>query len=69
MMSRGSDLYCTFHSTMSTKSETDKLIEAAVQAKEHSYSPYSKFRVGAALITKSGKVFTGCNVENASYGK
>jgi cytidine deaminase len=37
-------------------------------AKEHSYSPYSKFRVGAALLTKSGKIYPGCNVENASYG-
>lgn len=44
------------------------LYEIAVKAKEKSYSPYSKFRVGAALLTKSGKIFTGCNVEVASYG-
>ncbi|KAI8812126.1 cytidine deaminase-like protein [Cladochytrium replicatum] len=37
-------------------------------AKQHSYSPYSKFRVGAALLTKTGKIYLGVNVENASYG-
>ena len=45
-----------------------KLVDAAIQARTHSYSPYSKFAVGAALLTKSGKIMTGCNVENASYG-
>jgi cytidine deaminase len=45
-----------------------ELIKEAVKAKEYSYSPYSKFRVGAALLTKDGQVFSGCNVENASYG-
>ncbi len=44
-----------------------KLIELAVNAKEKSYSPYSKFRVGAALISKDGKVFDGANIENAAY--
>ncbi|MCM1506902.1 MAG: cytidine deaminase [Ruminococcus flavefaciens] len=39
----------------------------AVKASEKSYSPYSKFRVGAVLLTKDGQVFTGCNIENSSY--
>ena len=43
------------------------LIQAARKAKTHSHSPYSKFRVGAAVITKSGKIYTGCNIENSSY--
>jgi cytidine deaminase len=45
----------------------NQLINAAAEARTHSYSPYSKFPVGAALLTKSGKVFTGCNVENKSF--
>ena len=48
---------------------TDKqLIEKAIKAMENSYSPYSGFRVGAALLTTKGDVYTGCNIENASYG-
>ena len=45
-----------------------QLMKYAEEAKEKSYSPYSRFRVGAALLCKNGKVFTGCNIENASYG-
>jgi cytidine deaminase len=44
-----------------------ELIQAARKAKKNSHSPYSKFRVGAALLTKSGKIYTGCNIENSSY--
>lgn len=48
--------------------ELNKLIELSIQAKERSYSPYSKFRVGCALITPEGKFIQGTNVENLSYG-
>jgi len=44
-----------------------QLVELAIKARENSYSPYSKFKVGAALVTKSGEVFLGANIENASY--
>ncbi len=44
-----------------------KLINEAFSAMNFSYSPYSSFKVGAALLTKSGKIYSGCNIENASY--
>lgn len=44
-----------------------ELISLAIKACKNSYSPYSKFRVGAALLTNDGSVYTGCNIENASY--
>lgn len=48
---------------------TDKeLLEIAGKAMENAYAPYSKFKVGAALLCADGTVFTGCNIENASYG-
>ena len=43
------------------------LIELAIEARRRAYAPYSNYQVGAALRTKSGRVFTGCNVENAAY--
>ena len=45
-----------------------ELIEKAIDMRNYSYAPYSKFRVGAALLTKDGKIFGGCNIENAAYG-
>lgn len=44
-----------------------QLIETAVKAREMAYAPYSHYKVGAALLAKSGKIYTGCNVENASF--
>lgn len=46
----------------------DALVQAAKAAREHAYAPYSRYHVGAAIATKSGSIYVGCNVENASYG-
>ncbi|MFN9968945.1 MAG: cytidine deaminase, partial [Phycisphaerae bacterium] len=45
-----------------------ELVTRARSVRENSYSPYSRFRVGAAVLSRSGRIFSGCNVENASYG-
>ena len=49
------------------KAQIQALIRDAFAAKQFAYTPYSHFNVGAALLTKSGKVYTGCNIENAGY--
>ena len=46
----------------------DRLRQAALEARGHAHAPFSGFRVGAALLDKSGRIITGCNVENATYG-
>lgn len=45
-----------------------KLSKIAIDARENAYVPYSKFKVGAAVVTEDGTIYTGCNIENASYG-
>lgn len=47
--------------------EREELVRAALEARKKAYTPYSHFQVGAALLTKTGKVYLGCNIENAAY--
>ncbi len=51
-----------------TEAQKSQLLEKAQQAYQKAYAPYSQFQVGAALLTEQGNIFTGCNVENVSYG-
>jgi cytidine deaminase len=51
-----------------TSQERESLLDAARQAMTRAYAPYSNFHVGAAILTDQGEIFSGCNVENASYG-
>jgi len=50
------------------KKEHKKLISEAEKARKRAYTPYSKFKVGAAVLSVDGRIFTGCNIENASFG-
>ena len=51
-----------------TENDRQRLVEAALAVRQRAYAPYSKFQVGAAVLTASGRIHAGCNVENASYG-
>ena len=53
---------------MVPKVSYDRLVDAAKRARGHAYSPYSGVKIGAAVLTSDGSVYTGCNIENASYG-
>jgi cytidine deaminase len=53
---------------MATPAEYTALVEQAIAARDRAYCPYSGFAVGAAVLTASGRVFLGCNIENAAYG-
>lgn len=53
---------------MSNPETTSALIAAATEARKNAHAPYSKYPVGAALLTEDGRIFLGCNIENASYG-
>jgi len=48
--------------------DRDELLKMAVKARNNAYAPYSHFKVGATILTKNGKVYSGCNIENSSYG-
>ena len=50
------------------KKQQSELLRLAIEARENAYVPYSGFAVGAALLAKSGKIYKGCNIENAAYG-
>ena len=50
-----------------TQQEIDRLLDLAEEARDHSYAPYSKYHVGAALLTADGQVYQGCNIENAAF--
>lgn len=52
---------------MLTKEQKRQLIREALEARAYSYSPYSEYRVGAALLAEDGRIFRGCNIENAAY--
>ena len=51
-----------------TKSKRKELLREAIASRENAYVPYSHFKVGAALLAKDGRIFRGCNIENAAFG-
>jgi cytidine deaminase len=61
-------LYSPRKHTAGAREMTDSLISAAVEARRNAHAPYSKFQVGAAVEDSAGRIHTGCNIENATYG-
>lgn len=59
---------CPLFSARFSADDLSVLIQKAREGQRNAYAPYSHYRVGAAVLTKSGKIYNGCNVENASYG-
>lgn len=59
---------CSLSAAHVTHEQVSALIAKAEEGQKNSYAPYSQYFVGAAVLTKSGKMYSGCNVENASYG-
>jgi cytidine deaminase len=53
---------------LSTRPALENLVRKASEARKNAYSPYSRVKIGAAVLTRSGKVYSGCNIENSSYG-
>ena len=53
---------------MKSDAKLDLLLQKALEARENAYTPFSRFAVGAAILGKSGNIYTGCNIENSSYG-
>ncbi len=53
---------------MISDDQRDRLIQAAIEVRQHAYAPYSNYEVGAAILVADGRIFTGVNVENAAYG-
>jgi cytidine deaminase len=51
-----------------SKSDFERLLQAAAGARQHAYAPYSKFPVGAAVMVEGGMIYSGCNIENSSFG-
>jgi len=51
-----------------SQDQWDRLFDAAIEAQQHAHAPYSKFPVGAALLTTDGQIISGCNMENATFG-